>query len=57
MTGGAKKAPGQAVNPESVRNEAYDDGVTFSATLDLLRRFCRALRDCAIGLMMPTTST
>ena len=57
MTGGAKKAPGQAVNPESVPNDAYDGGVTFSATLDLLRRFCRALRDCAIGLMMPTTST
>jgi hypothetical protein len=25
--------------------------------IDLLRRLFRALRDCAIGLMMPTTST
>jgi hypothetical protein len=24
---------------------------------DLLRRFFRAIRDCGIGLMMPTTST
>jgi len=28
-----------------------------SALLDQLRRFFRALRDCGIGLMMPTTST
>jgi len=28
-----------------------------SALIDLLRRFLRALRDCGIGLMMPTTST
>jgi len=28
-----------------------------SALIDLLRRFFRALRDCGIGLMMPTTST
>jgi hypothetical protein len=26
-------------------------------TLDLLRRFFRALRDVWLGLMMPTTST
>jgi hypothetical protein len=25
--------------------------------IDLLRRFFRAIRDCGIGLMMPTTST
>jgi hypothetical protein len=28
-----------------------------SAAIDLLRRFFRAIRDCWIGLMMPTTST
>jgi hypothetical protein len=28
-----------------------------STALDLLRRFFRAIRDCGIGLMMPTTST
>jgi hypothetical protein len=28
-----------------------------SATIDLLRRYFRAIRDCGIGLMMPTTST
>jgi hypothetical protein len=28
-----------------------------SRTLELLRRFFRALRDVGVGLMMPTTST
>jgi hypothetical protein len=28
-----------------------------SRTLDLLRRFFRALREVWVGLMMPTTST
>jgi hypothetical protein len=28
-----------------------------STRIDLLRQFFRAIRDCAIGLMMPTTST
>jgi hypothetical protein len=28
-----------------------------STMIGLLRQFFRAIRDCAIGLMMPTTST
>jgi hypothetical protein len=28
-----------------------------STLIDLLRRFLRAIRDCGVGLMMPTTST
>jgi hypothetical protein len=28
-----------------------------STPIDLLRQFFRAIRDCGIGLMMPTTST
>jgi hypothetical protein len=28
-----------------------------STLIDLLRRFFRAIRDCGVGLMMPTTST
>jgi hypothetical protein len=35
----------------------YDAGDMMTAAVDLLRRFFRALRDCAVGLMMPTTST
>jgi hypothetical protein len=32
-------------------------GGVMTNVIDLLRRFFRALRDCAVGLMMPTTST
>jgi hypothetical protein len=28
-----------------------------STLIDLLRRFFRAIRDCGVGLMMPTTGT
>ena len=28
-----------------------------STLIDLLRRFCRAIRECGVGLMMPRTGT